>query len=80
MNHTLIDKPKREDFGVRISNRPTNHPQPGEKVIMMYHCPTCGTTNNMFRTPDGRIVCVLCRMEEIGLRPRLKPPTKIETR
>jgi hypothetical protein len=51
-----------EQFGDRLYNKRTN----GQ---WMYHCSTCEKVNNPFLTPDDRVVCVICRLKELGIDP-----------
>lgn len=54
---------KSKAFGVRITNR-NLAPYPrfvGQRAEMEFHCSTCNTTNNIFKTPDDRMVCVIYR-------------------
>ena len=57
-----------EKFGTRINNRNLAS-WPYKKIHMEFHCSICGTTNNIFKTPDGRNVCIICRMKELGIDP-----------
>lgn len=50
-------------LGVRMVNRRD------EKGEWDHRCDACGSVNNMFLTPDGRVVCVICRMKELGIDP-----------
>ena len=51
-----------EKFGTRINNTNLGY-------SLRDHCSICGTTNNIFKTPDGRNVCIICRMKELGIDP-----------
>jgi hypothetical protein len=51
-----------EQFGTRLDNKRINDQ-------WTYQCNICGTINNPFRTPDGRVVCAVCRMKELGIDP-----------